>query len=236
MTLIRTVAMKISGVVVRYASPGCKEWAEGLAHELEFIDDDLAALRWAIGSTRVLLDRRDAPVTSAADIPVAARLLSQSLRKETNGCAILFVLACNGVLKLLSAGSLQQRVNCGLVVFGATYMGAVLLMRRRMRQAPRTEDVGAWTLYYRTELERLRDFYSFGIGAAYHVILPFYFVGGFLVSAFTAKGGIRGNIFLTVIGVLFYLLYLLLWSLPRRQTRRFQRQIDALDVVLKETR
>ena len=64
MTLIRRVALTISDEVVRWASPGCKEWAEGLEREAAVIESDWAALRWAIGSTRVLLDRRPAPLTS----------------------------------------------------------------------------------------------------------------------------------------------------------------------------
>ena len=55
MTLVRRVAGKISRAVVRYASPGCKEWAEGLAREAEFVQGDWAALWWALGSTKVLL-------------------------------------------------------------------------------------------------------------------------------------------------------------------------------------
>ena len=79
MTLVRRVAMKISGGVVRYASPGCKEWAEGLAREAEFIEGDWAALGWALGSARVLLDRRGAPMTSLADVAARGRRFSESL-------------------------------------------------------------------------------------------------------------------------------------------------------------
>jgi hypothetical protein len=68
MTLVRKLALKISDRVVRYASPGCKEWAEGLSVEVAFIRSDWAALRWALGSTRILLDRSEAPMNSLSDV------------------------------------------------------------------------------------------------------------------------------------------------------------------------
>ena len=75
MTLIRRVALTISDEVVRWASPGCKEWAEGLEREAAVIESDWAALRWAIGSTRVLLDRRAAPLTSLDEVPAETQKL-----------------------------------------------------------------------------------------------------------------------------------------------------------------
>src|SRR5579875_696126 len=58
MTALRSFALKISRWVVRWASPGCMDWAEGQARELAYIESDWRALAWASGSTRVLLDRR----------------------------------------------------------------------------------------------------------------------------------------------------------------------------------
>ena len=44
MTVVRRSAMRIAAFVVRYAAPGCREWADGLAREAEFIEDDCAGL------------------------------------------------------------------------------------------------------------------------------------------------------------------------------------------------
>lgn len=44
MTALRSLAVRISAAVVRWASPGRKEWAEGLARELAFIRT--TGLRW----------------------------------------------------------------------------------------------------------------------------------------------------------------------------------------------
>ena len=105
MTLIRRLAMKIAGVVVRDASPGCREWAEGVAREVEFIEDDWSALRWAIGSTRVLLDRREAPMSSLADVAERGRRLSERVSKEGSGYVYALIVAIPYLLRLLYARS-----------------------------------------------------------------------------------------------------------------------------------
>jgi hypothetical protein len=80
MILLRRLAKGISSRVVRWASPGCKEWAEGLEREAAVIESDWAALGWAIGSTRVLLDRRATPLRSLDEVPNATyKLLDGAL-------------------------------------------------------------------------------------------------------------------------------------------------------------
>jgi hypothetical protein len=80
MSLVRIVALTISDEVVRWASPGCKEWAEGLEREAAVIESDWAALRWAIGSTRVILHPRGVPMRSLDEVPDATyKLLDGAL-------------------------------------------------------------------------------------------------------------------------------------------------------------
>jgi len=81
MTLLRKLALKISGRVVRYASSGCKDWAEALAAEVAFIRNDWAALGWALGSIRVVFDRREAPIASFAEVPAAAQKFVDKSRR-----------------------------------------------------------------------------------------------------------------------------------------------------------
>jgi hypothetical protein len=69
MNLVRSMAVGISHRIVRSAAPGCKIWAEGLAREVEFIASDWRALAWAIGSARMLLDRRGSPATLRKEVP-----------------------------------------------------------------------------------------------------------------------------------------------------------------------
>jgi hypothetical protein len=82
MTLVRRKALEISGWVTWLASPGCKEWAQGLEREVAFIDSDWRALGWALGSMRVLLDRREAPLRSIFEVPAVAKKYFEKRRSQ----------------------------------------------------------------------------------------------------------------------------------------------------------
>jgi hypothetical protein len=227
MTLVRRVAMKVSGLVVRYASSGCKEWAEGLAREVEFIEDDWSALWWAAGSTRVLLDRREAPASSLSEAVAKARHSLESLRRPNFIYRFLFLQAVLRALRFFDASSRQQRAGCVLVVLAGTYMGIFDLLRTRMVQLPpNDEDAEAWAFYYRRELER-----RCGPGAFVGVVFSsaVYIVGVLLAER---DGAGAHPILATSLGVI--LVCGALFFLWKR--RQFQHQIEALDVILRETR
>src|SRR5580698_6454952 len=80
---VRGLAKKVSCFVVRAARSGSKEWARATARETEFIQNDWAALRWALGSMRILWRPVDAPITSLVDVPQSARKFAKEIRKRT---------------------------------------------------------------------------------------------------------------------------------------------------------
>jgi hypothetical protein len=41
-------------IMERHAPPACREWASAMLRELDFIESDWAALRWALGSTAAI--------------------------------------------------------------------------------------------------------------------------------------------------------------------------------------
>ena len=228
MTVVRRSAMGIAAFVVRYAAPGCRDWAEGLAREAEFIEDDWSALGWAIGSTRVLLDRREVPMTSLSEAASKARHFLESLRRQNYG--YLFFFFCQALtyaLRLLDANNRQQRAGCVLVVLAGTYMGIFDLLRTRMVQLPpNDEDAEAWAFYYRRELQRRSSSRVF-VGVFFS--LAVYGVGLLLAER---DGAGAHPILATSLGVI--LVCGALFFLWKR--RQFQHQIEALDVILRETR
>jgi hypothetical protein len=157
MTLVRKLALSLSNRVIRWAAPGCKDWAEGLARETAAIPYDWAALRWALGSTRVLLEPREAPLGSLEEVPGVAHRYVDSLRSGVRIWGVLF----QGPIYLLRyfvARTGPQHFGCGLIVFG-TAIGAlnILMERRRLKEPWRDEvydHIGTCTLFYRAELER----------------------------------------------------------------------------------
>jgi hypothetical protein len=160
MTLLRKLAFRISAFVERHASPGCKEWAEGLARELAFVEGDWAALGWALGSTRVLLDYREAPMRSLADVPPAAHKFVERLR---NGYGLWFILLQGPVYfvaKLFRAADWMERAGCAVVVLGSVLGWIFWLTERHRLKEPSTDetydDPAVCALFYKAELERYR--------------------------------------------------------------------------------
>ncbi|MHB1675317.1 MAG: hypothetical protein ACYCSP_13815 [Acidobacteriaceae bacterium] len=158
MTPIRGSALKISNTVVRFASPGCKEWAEGLAREVAFVEGDWAALGWALGSVRVLFDYREAPLGSLVELPSVAEKFAQHasdnhtwLSSVTSfGWGLLFACqffrATNGPL---------ERIGCSLAALGCAVLGTVELIDwRSQRKVPPSNDVNAVIQFYKAELKR----------------------------------------------------------------------------------
>ncbi len=135
MTPIRRLALGISSRVVRWASPGCKEWAEGLAREAAVIESDWGALRWSIGSTRVLLDRRKAPLSSLDEIPAETLKLVEMIRSGM-GMWLPILYGPQYGWMFFYAKSWPERVGCALVVLGSITAGSFLLIERRRLNVP----------------------------------------------------------------------------------------------------
>jgi len=160
MTLVRMVALTISDEVVRWASPGCKEWAEGLAREAAVIESDWAALGWAIGSTRVLLDRRPAPLRSLDEVPAATQKLVELTRRSAGyNLAISITWGLIGLLGVFCARSNMGRAGRALVVLASILAGTYWLMERRRLKEPRKDhiydDLVACASFYKEQLKRL---------------------------------------------------------------------------------
>jgi hypothetical protein len=158
MSLLRGLALHISAAVVRYASPGCKEWAEGLAREVEFVQGDWAALGWALGSVRILFDYREAPVASLADLQAAAERFAQFTRKR----ATYWVLgvSCLGWIprfffQSYRATNWLERTGCGVAVLGYTSLAIVVMIQwRHWLRVPPSDDVQAVLQFHKAELGR----------------------------------------------------------------------------------
>jgi hypothetical protein len=159
MTLVRIVALTISDEVVRWASPGCKEWAEGLEREARVIESDWAALRWSIGSTRVLLDRRPVSLTSLDEVPAATQKFVETTRFRAG-----FVLAMSTMqgffysLRFFHFRNSLGLAGCALVVLGSIIGGFYSVMERRRLKEPWRDDIYddlvACTSFYKEQLKR----------------------------------------------------------------------------------
>lgn len=225
MTLVRRLAVRISGVVVRWSSPGSKEWAEGLEREVAFIPSDWRALAWAIGSMRVVLDRQQAPIRSLAEVSAAAQKLVERVR--VGGYIVIPLLQGPQYLwTFFLAKSWSERVGCGLVVFGSLVSGICLLIERRRLKPPYKDDVYdddvACARFYRGELGR----YNSWLWIQTSVVLS-YWTGIDLAM----HCGVRGRLVLCGLTGLAWLVLLPAMLQARRNN---ERRIEQLDELLAE--
>lgn len=167
MTLVRRVAIGISMFVVSNASPGSKEWAEGLAREVDFIEDDWSALAWAIGSVRVLFGYRLAPIRSMMELTAAAEKFAESKRHDVNDVWFakntLWIQALFLVLdsRYLHAAPGRYRVGNGMAVLGLLVLAIHGFLRSRKKlEVPDRDDLFGIIGFYRAQLKRLWDLSS----------------------------------------------------------------------------
>jgi hypothetical protein len=81
MSSLRRASKWIAGLGVRHAPAESRDWALAAAHELDAIESDWLALRWAVGGLRVLLSR------PAAD-PLYRYVLLDQARKNAAACRL----------------------------------------------------------------------------------------------------------------------------------------------------
>jgi hypothetical protein len=232
MTLVRRLALGISSRVVRWASPGCKEWAEGVAREAAVIESDWAALGWAIGSTRVLLDRRKAPLTSLDEVPAETQKFVEMAHQRAGlilGFSILQGL--RGLLYLwrfFHVGSTLECAGCAVVVLGSILVGIYALMERRRLNVPWYDDIYddpvACAHLYKEQLKRgdsLWIYFPFFLCWMFGDWL-FYRVGSYVPLDMIYLGVIVGAIFLFI--------------LPTMHQRKHNnlRRIEEIDALLAE--
>jgi hypothetical protein len=227
MTFVRKLAVAISERVVRLASPGCKEWAEGLEREVAFIESDWRALRWALGSVRVLFRNPPTPLRNAAEIARAGRLFAGSREHTPPMLSLLMAMQAftNGlrvVLPIGRTGSLG-RAGFAIATVSAAYLAVVGWLEGRMSERPEDMDDGAWIEFYRREMVRLRDLYG-GFGALYRFAL-------FLMCAGMVLGyGGTARMYLAPCLIAFWVFV----GLSPRPAENFQRKVDNVDSILRQ--
>src|ERR1700733_685532 len=178
MTVFRRLALKIEGFVVRNASPGSKEWAEGLAREVDFIQNDWSALGWAFSSVRVLFDYRPPPIRSFSDLTIAAEKFAEWKRHEVNNVWLatnarwlnLLIPCLTFVPRFFQAISIRDRVSNGMIVIGLFTLAIHGFVRSKEPVVPDRDDVPAIVRFYKRWLQRTSslsslDFWVFIVGS-----------------------------------------------------------------------
>ena len=156
-TSIRRFALKVLNFAARYAAPGTREWVAAMSREMDFIENDWAALCWALGGTRILFKRQYVPLADLSGVPRAAQCLRKTVRRRT--MTGLFITLGEGAAFasfVFMVPTSMLRIGSGLTASAMLYM-AYQLYARRAAQPPL--DAASASFSYRAELERQRDFH-----------------------------------------------------------------------------
>ena len=234
MTRLRKLAVKISDTVVCRSLPAYKDWAQATARELEFIESDWAALRWALGSWKLAASCQNAPLTSMSDVPRAARKFLRETRASTilTAASLLWMSYWfSGIFRHTVAGR-QTDLGWGFLVAVLAYIVCEAISFRGWR-FPRGVGLPEVADVYRSVLRHQRDVLS-GVWYWWRATL---IVAGPLLGAYHAwllkPGGarealLRGNL---VAGGIIVLTLLVTRPVTRRVVARYQRTLDQLDAL-----
>jgi len=226
MSLIRGLAEGVSRFVVRHASPGSKEWAEGLAREADFVESDWKALAWSLGSMRVLLSYRKAQLRSMDDLSIEAGKYAERMRhlfSSTGGVWIVNLLqTLCWIVSLTMAKDLHHRVGYSLIVSGfITLTIHTLIQSRKTYDVPDRDDSAGVVQYYKTGLKHSCTLNKFSFVATVSFIL---LAGAGLVIVST------GPYWEFLIG--FVWIALMVFVLLKRQSNL--RRLEEIEILLRE--
>ena len=147
------------------------------------------------------------------------------LRNVIVGLALLFMVVICARL-LFKAGNLIEGIGAALLIIGAGYVGyQLLLIRKQPASVVRENEPLASALFYRTELERQRDFHrGLWLWSRVAIVIPgavVLLIGVAIEHPERMHRLIAAGFVLAVLQVARHL----------RLARKYQREIDALDEV-----
>ena len=228
---IRGLAAKILGASVRRASPSMQEWGKAMLAEMEHVEGDWAALFWALGGARSLLWAWNSPMKSLADVPGKLQRFEKTIWKRTVfGSLLMFGMSIWIGSLIFTLPNLLARVGAYLLMVAIIY-GAWQLYSKRLRRVSTAEGSDALVEGFRGELARQRDFHQgFYFWSRLFAMFPGYFLlcSG-IAAAYPGAGGEmhRDEVYFLILAVAAVFV-------QRRDARKYQRQIDELDVLRKE--
>jgi chorismate-pyruvate lyase len=229
MTRLRKLATKISCLVVRATSPVAKDWAKASSREIEFVESDWAALRWALGSTKVLFRIcEEVPLQSLSGVPLATqRLAKQTAVRARQICIVTVFEVLVFARSLWHIHNPVRRTGIYLVIAALAYC-AVQVLARRGRRVPQQADLSAQIVHYRDELERERRFHS-GVWLWSRMVLLFGALAVFMVAgAIAPPTSVRRA---AIYALILAIMAVFATVVNSRMAAKFQRRIEELDTL-----
>jgi len=222
----RNLALWILNAVMRFAPVGAGEWVNAMSSEIDFIENDWAALSWALGGTRILFTRPGVQLGESGVVPWSVEDLARKVRRRTVfGYSLASSMTIAFGYFLYIASRPMQRAGCCLGIAAMLYTWAQLFSLRALRDGS-VRDSSLHSPSYRIELQRQRDFYcGFRFWSRILIVVcgfVLFCVGGVVVHPDKVPAYALFAIFLLS------MFYFAVW-LNSRETRKYQDQIERLD-------
>jgi hypothetical protein len=203
-----------------------------MLREMDFVESDWAALFWALGSATALFKHLEAPMSDPSAVFSRMQALRKKIRRRTlAGYAACFIGIVGLRSSMFTFHNTLQRVGSRLSVAATLYM-AYLLYDRRNRSLPSELHPAACADFYRAELARQRDLYR-GIWLWSRLVIGFSSYILFLIGVAMPYPGLAGG--LAIFAACFLSLCVVAIPLNLRISRKYQRQMDELDALPKES-
>ena len=172
MSAARAIASRLLGAMVRVSPSQSRPWADAMLRELDFVESDWGALRWAMGSVTAML-RHAAPrlwrLALAKRVPMGD-LTFKDLSTKTTG--FLSGVVCAGAVLFLCAGPLARLVP--VVVPSASRMGQLQLLECSIAFAlPEIAFVAAAVALWRTRRSVATGILIAGVTLIAHLLIHF---------------------------------------------------------------
>jgi hypothetical protein len=203
-----------------------------MLNEMDAIENDWAALRWAIGGAASLFRGFELPISDVSEVPQRLERVQNTVRRAH---VIGYLASC-----LVMAGfshylvifpNIGERVGCMFTILGAGLIAVQLHSNNvRRRRAASHGDCSTAIDRYRVVLEHMRDFHGgTWFWSRMMAILP-----GPLLFAYSfhrTHPEPLGSFLVGIIGFLGFGIIAIPLNLNR--SRKFQRELDRLDDLRK---
>jgi Flp pilus assembly protein TadB len=226
---IRRLAFSILNRAIRRAPAEFHEWGKAMLNEMEAIESDWAAFRWAVGGALALIRGCELPIKDLSEVPARMEALEKSARRRyLPGYAACFFVIASFVRFLFYLLNPLQRAGSILTILGSGFLVYQLELNRRQRKAAAGAMGGTPVPceHYRAILERLRDFHR---GRTFWSRMIVFLPGPllFLVGSHVVYPQLLSPI--SIDAAIFIALGILAIPLNLKLARKYQRQIDQLD-------
>ena len=228
---IRRLGLSILRAAVRRAAPGLQEWGDAMLNEVDAIEGEWTAFRWALGSAAVLYRGCEVPINDACEIPRRLEHLQETTRRRQRAGYLVSLFVIGGFVHNFTVSpTIPERIGCVLTILAGGILTLQLYVNARRRRAAAPANASSTVAdRYKAVLQHVRDFHrGTWFWSRLIALLP-----GPILFMYEFHRAHPEQIFLPVL-IAFLVFGILAVPLNLNLSRKFQREIDRLDDLRKQ--